>query len=74
MYLPVDTARAEASRKHQHVVIAGKACFYHQRKVAPLLARLVDRNAERCQARKVHQQIVDEITEAAVVMTTNDST
>ena len=56
------------------MVLALEASLHHSRKVTTLFTGLVDRDAEWCQTRQIHQQIIDQITEAGVVMATNDGT
>ena len=65
-------ARAQACRKHYNIVVTVEAGLNHCGEVAALVARLVYGYAERSQPRKVHQQVVDEIAQAAVVVAPDD--
>ncbi len=67
-------AAVQACRKHQHVVIALEARLHHTREVAALATRLVDADAYRLQAREIEQEVVDQITELAVIMLSDDGT
>ena len=61
---------AQSCREHQDMIVALKASLYHCRKVAALIARLVYRDAYWGQTRKVHQQIIDQISELSIEMAT----
>ena len=63
---------AEAGGEHEHVVIALEACFDHYGEVSALFAGLVDGDAEGGEPREVHEQIVDEVAEAPVVVPSDD--
>ena len=63
---------AESCWEHEHVVVALKARLDHCREVATLFARLVDGNAERSQPREVHQQVVDQIAEASIIVSADN--
>ena len=52
--------------------VALKASLHHGGEVASVLTSFVDGNAEWCQARKVHQQVVDQITEVVVIVLADD--
>ena len=72
VYLPFYLARAQACGKHEHVVVALEALLHHGGKLPALAASLVDRYAKRRQSGQVHQQVVHQIAEAAVVVATDD--
>ena len=67
-------AAVQAGREHQHVAIALETSLYHAREVAALSAGLVDSDADRLQAREIEQEVVDQITELAVIMLSDDGT
>ena len=71
--LTVNLARTDAGRIHQHVVVALKPCFNHSREVTALLSSLVDRDAKWSQTRQVHQEIIDQIPETAVIMAADNT-
>ena len=56
------------------MVVALEAGLHHSGEVAALLTRLVDADTHRTQTGKEQQQVVDEITEASVVVVTDDRT
>ena len=69
----VALARTDACRLHQHVVVALETGFHHLGEITSLMSRFINRNTERGQSWKIHQQVVDQITETAVVMPTDNS-
>ena len=56
------------------MVVAAETGLHHLREVTALLACLVDRDAQRSQARQIHQKVVDKITETSVVVPPDDGT
>ena len=68
VYLSVYASRAQSGREHEHMVVASEASLHHCREVAALVSCLIDRNAHGRKSRKVHQQIVDEVSELTVIM------
>ena len=71
-YHPVVLARADAGRKHHHVVVALEPRLHHGGEVTALVARLVDGDAQRCQSGQVHEQVVDEVAEPRVEVASDD--
>ena len=67
------SARAQACGEHEHVVLALKTRPDHHGEVTALLARLVDGNGNRYQPRQVHQQVVNQVAEVPIVLSSNDS-
>ena len=55
------------------MVVALKGRLDHAWEVAALLARLVDAHTDRTKAGEVHQQVVDQVAEATVVVAPDDA-
>lgn len=70
----IDHTGVETRGEHEHVVVALEAGLHHSGEVTALLTRLVDADTHRTKAGKEQQQVVDEITEASVIMVTDDRT
>ena len=64
----------ESGREHEHVVLTLEPCLYHSREVATLVTSLVDGDADRSKAGKVHEEVVDEIAEPSVVVAPDNGT
>lgn len=62
----------QSCREHQHVVVTLESSLHHTWEVATVTPRLVDANAHRLQTRKIEQQVVDQISELALIMGTDD--
>ena len=54
------------------MVVALETGFDHYGKVAALAAGLVDGDADGSQSREVHEQVVDKVAEAAVIVSPDD--
>ena len=72
MNLAVYLARAKSCGEHQHVVVTLESGLHHGREVAALLARLVNWDANGCQSGQIHQNVVHQITEIAVILATDN--
>lgn len=64
------TTGAYPGGKHNDVAVGTESLFHHARKITRLRSGLVDRNTERSQTMQIHQQIVDQILDASVIMCT----
>ena len=78
--LPVEVAhlvaalsRTQSGGEHEHVVLALEASFHHGGEGPALRSGLVDGYAEGRQARKIHQDVVDQIAETAVIVPADDA-
>lgn len=65
---------AQAGREHQHVMVGVESCLYHGGEIAALASGLVDGDADGSQSGQVHQQVVDKITEVAIIVAADDGT
>ena len=54
------------------MVVALEDCFDQPWEVATLFSRFVDRDAERCEPGEIHQEVVDKIANATVVVISQD--
>ena len=66
-------ARAYSRRIHQYVAVALESSLHHCGEVARLLASLVDGDAARGQSGKIHEQVVDEVFDASVVVSAENA-
>ena len=59
--------RAQPGRKHEQLIVRGESGLNHAGKVLGLASGLVDGDAEGREAVQVHQQVVDQVLDLAVV-------
>ena len=62
----------KSSGKHYQLIVRLESGFYHLRKIFCLFACFINRNAQRCQAMKVHQQIIHQILHLPIEMTSQN--
>ena len=74
MNLTIDSAGTKSCRIHKHMIVTLKSGFYHSREIATLLTCLIDGNAKRCKTWQIHQNIINQITEPAIIMAAYNTT
>ena len=65
-------AAVESGGEHEHVLVALEACLDHSGEVTALSAGLVDTYTQWLESWQIEQEVVDEIAEVAIVVTTDD--
>ena len=73
MYRPVLLLSAvESGGEHQHVIVAFESRLHHKGEVTSVASRLVDADAYWGESGEIHQQVVNQIAEASIVVSSDN--
>ena len=70
----LDASRAQTSREHDEMFVASKSGIHHFGEFTTLMSGLVDGYKEWGDAREVHEEVICQIANLSIVVSSEDST